>query len=55
MLEESANGLQFETTMSFKDDVRIRIPDVSKAKAVLGWEPTLKVAESVEQCLGQMD
>jgi len=55
LIEKSENGLRFETTLSFNDDVRTRIPDVSKAKEVLGWEPTLKVSESVERCLQLMD
>lgn len=50
----NGNGLTFKTEKSFPDDVRVRIPDVSKAKEVLGWEPTLKAAESVERCLDLM-
>ena len=51
LVERSESGLQFETQVSFKNDVRIRIPDVSKAKDMLGWEPTLKVEESIGRCL----
>lgn len=36
---------------NFKDDVRVRIPDVRKAKDVLGWEAEIEVRESVAQCL----
>jgi nucleoside-diphosphate-sugar epimerase len=54
LISGNGNGLTFKTEKSFPDDVRIRIPDVNKAKEVLGWEPTLKVAESVERCLDQM-
>ena len=54
LINGNGNGLTFKTEKSFPDDVRIRIPDVNKAKEVLGWEPTLKVAESVERCLDQM-
>jgi nucleoside-diphosphate-sugar epimerase len=50
----SNGGLQFETKMSFDDDVRTRIPDVTKAKEILGWEPTLKAAESVDRCVAEM-
>ncbi|NOT47082.1 MAG: NAD(P)-dependent oxidoreductase [Acidobacteria bacterium] len=50
----NGNGLSFKTEKSFPDDVRIRIPDVSKAREILGWEPTLKVSESVERCLDLM-
>ena len=55
LIEGNGNGLHFESKMSFADDVRTRIPDVSKAKEVLGWEPTLKAAESIERCLELMD
>jgi len=55
LIEGNGKGLHFESKMSFADDVRTRIPDVSKAKEVLGWEPTLKAAESIERCLELMD
>lgn len=54
LINGNGDGLNFQTTLSFNDDVRTRIPDVSKAKEVLGWEPTLKVAESVERCVELM-
>jgi len=55
LINGNGDGLKFQTTLSFQDDVRTRIPDVSKAKKVLGWEPTLKVDESVERCVELMD
>lgn len=55
LIEGNGNGLHFESKMSFSDDVRTRIPDVSKAKEVLGWEPTLKAEESIERCLELME
>ncbi|MBC7898445.1 MAG: hypothetical protein H7070_00150, partial [Saprospiraceae bacterium] len=55
LIERSENGLRFESKMSFSDDVMIRIPDVTKAKDILGWKPTLKTAESVGQCLDLME
>ncbi|MGI8787271.1 MAG: NAD-dependent epimerase/dehydratase family protein [Pyrinomonadaceae bacterium] len=55
LISGNGDGLHFESKMSFSDDVRTRIPDVSKAKETLGWEPTLKVTESVEKCLELMD
>ena len=55
LINGNGNGLNFETKMSFSDDVRTRIPDVSKAKNVLGWEPTGKVEESVDRCVGLMN
>ena len=55
LINGNGDGLKFQTTLSFQDDVRTRIPDVSKAKDILGWEPTLKVNESVERCVELMD
>jgi nucleoside-diphosphate-sugar epimerase len=55
LIEISEDGLQFETIKSFNNDVRTRIPNVGKAKDILGWEPTLKVNESVERCLELMN
>ena len=43
--------LRFSSRQSFADDVRVRIPDVGKAKAVLGWTPSCDVNESVRRCL----
>ena len=43
--------LRFSSRQSFADDVRVRIPDVGKAKAVLGWTPSCGVEESVRRCL----
>jgi nucleoside-diphosphate-sugar epimerase len=51
MIEASTDGLRFDSVLSYGDDVRIRIPDVGKAKAILGWEPTIKVRESISKCL----
>jgi nucleoside-diphosphate-sugar epimerase len=55
LISGNGDGLKFETTLSFQDDVRTRIPDVNKAKEILGWEPTLKVSESVERCVELMN
>jgi nucleoside-diphosphate-sugar epimerase len=55
LVDQGENNLRFVTTRSYSDDVKIRIPDVSKAREVLGWEPTLKVARSVERCLDLME
>ena len=43
--------LQFETVKEYKDDVLIRIPDISKAQKELGFKPTIKVKEAVNKCL----
>ena len=43
--------LDFVTTKEYKDDVLLRIPDVSKAMKELGFKPTMKVKDSIEKCL----
>lgn len=54
LIDAIPGGLQFETKMSFSDDVLIRIPDVSKAKRVLNWEPTLNTQDSINECMTLM-
>lgn len=51
LIERSPDGLRFETRETFSDDIRVRIPDSTKAKEVLGWEPTKMVQESVNESL----
>jgi dTDP-glucose 4,6-dehydratase len=34
-----------------KDDPQVRQPDISKARRVLGWEPTVKLAEGLERTI----
>ena len=43
--------LAFASRKSYPDDVRVRIPDVSKARKELGWAPSLSVEASVRKCL----
>lgn len=43
--------LVFQTIAEYENDVRVRIPDVSKAKLLLNWEAKVKVSESVDHCL----
>ena len=51
LMYEGSEPLQFETVREYNDDVMIRIPDVSKAMDELGFEPSVKVKESIEICL----
>jgi UDP-glucose 4-epimerase len=44
-------ALTFKSLPSFDDDVRKRIPDISKAKNELGWFPAVRLSESVKRCL----
>ncbi len=51
LISKTGRQLRFESRKSYSDDVRIRIPDVSKAEKILGWKPTVNVEESVRRCL----
>jgi len=43
--------LAFECQPVYADDVKKRIPDVSKIKRLFGWEANTRVDESLEQCV----
>jgi nucleoside-diphosphate-sugar epimerase len=45
------NLTMFESVAEYKNDVRVRIPDVSKARTTLGWEAKVKIDESINRCL----
>jgi nucleoside-diphosphate-sugar epimerase len=34
----------------FASDIRRRVPDGSKAKRLLGWEPTITIDEGLREC-----
>jgi|688.fasta_scaffold00075_4 UDP-glucose 4-epimerase len=41
----------YETVGEYENDVKVRIPNVDKAKEQLGWEAKMKVDDSVRMCL----
>ena len=47
--------LSFKTARSFEDDVKRRVPDVTRAKKELGWSPSMKVKEAVRKCLSNIE
>jgi nucleoside-diphosphate-sugar epimerase len=47
----TSDGLLTETVANYKNDVQVRIPDVIKAKEVLGWSAKIRVADSIRRCL----
>ena len=51
LMHEGPEPLEFETVREYADDVMVRIPDVTKAIEELGFEPSVKVKESVDICL----
>jgi len=54
LLPKSDKPLTFSPQPIYSDDVKIRIPDVTKAERVLGFKPTLKMREAVRKCLELM-
>ena len=46
-----ASPLTFDHQPPYVNDVRYRVPDVSKAKNVLGWEAKMKVEDSLRICI----
>lgn len=43
--------LTFQHLPTFKDDVRVRIPSIQKAKAMLDWEPRVHLDEALDRCV----
>lgn len=44
-------AIRFDSIANYKNDVRVRIPDVAKAKNILNWEAKVKIDESIDRCL----
>ena len=51
LIMPQSKGLSFRTVKEYSDDVKIRVPDVAKAKVILGWNAKQKVRDSVKLCL----
>ncbi|NDB60833.1 hypothetical protein EB001_20675 [bacterium] len=43
--------LLYESIGEYDNDVRVRIPECSKAKRELDWEARMKVDDSIRMCL----
>lgn len=50
----SPGNLSFETVADYFADVKVRIPDISKAERTLNFKPTKKLQESIKYCLGHL-
>jgi len=48
---DSNYELRFEHQPVYADDVKKRVPDVSKIKRLFGWEAKTRVNQSLEQCI----
>lgn len=44
-------SITFESIAEYKNDVRVRIPEVRKAEEVLNWKAQVKIDESINRCL----
>jgi len=44
-------NLSFKHQPVYADDVKKRIPDVSKIEQLFAWKPKIRVDESLEQCI----
>jgi len=51
LIYQGKEELKFETMKEYKDDVLVRVPDISKAERDLGFQPTVKVKEAIRRCL----
>lgn len=43
--------LEFQHLPIYGDDIRIRIPSIEKARAVLGWQPTTAIDDALKICI----
>jgi len=51
----SGETLEFDHQPIYDDDVDERIPSVEKARRGFGWDPTIKLDDSLERCLDNID
>jgi len=48
-------NLEFDHVPIYEDDVKKRVPSVEKAKRDFGWDPQIKLDDSLERCIDNMD
>jgi nucleoside-diphosphate-sugar epimerase len=46
--------MEYKTTFNYNNDVRVRIPDVHKARKDLKWEARMKVDDSIRLCIKEI-
>lgn len=51
----SGDELEFEYVPIYEDDVKERVPSVEKAKRDFGWDPQVKLDDSLERCIDNVD
>jgi nucleoside-diphosphate-sugar epimerase len=47
-------SLEFDHVSIYEDDVKERIPSVKKAQRDFGWDPEIKLDDSLERCIDNM-
>jgi len=47
--------LEFDYLPIYDDDVKQRVPSVKKAQSDFGWSPQVKLDDSLERCIENMD
>lgn len=55
IIHDGEEELLFETVKEYSDDVKIRIPNINKAKKELGFSPTIKVREAIKICVESLN
>jgi nucleoside-diphosphate-sugar epimerase len=51
----SGDSLEFDHVSIYDDDVKKRVPSVEKARSDFGWDPEIKLEDSLERCLANLD
>jgi nucleoside-diphosphate-sugar epimerase len=49
------DSLEFDHIPIYDDDVKERIPSVEKAEADFGWDPDVKLEESLDRCIDNLN
>jgi len=51
----SGGSLEFDHVPIYDDDVKKRVPSVEKARGDFGWNPQIKLEDSLERCLANLN
>jgi nucleoside-diphosphate-sugar epimerase len=51
----SGDSLEFDHVPIYDDDVKKRVPSVEKANEDFGWDPEMKLNDSLERCLANLN
>ena len=51
MIEITCSGSEIVHRALPEDDPKVRQPDITRARKLLGWEPTVSLADGLRSCL----